>query len=200
MRKGKTVDEYILADESWQKELILVRSILKDTELKENIKWSAPSYGIDGKNVIGMAAFKNHIAVWFYQGIFLKDTHKKLINAQEGITKANRQWRFESLKEIQENAAILKEYIEEAIQNQKQGKEVKPSKKKEVLIPVELKEALEKNPSIKEQFESLSQFKQREYAAHIGSAKQEATRLRRLQKAIPLIEQGLGLNDKYRSC
>lgn len=200
MRKGKTVDEYILADESWQQELILLRSILNDTELKESIKWSAPSYGINGKNVIGMAAFKNHIAVWFYQGIFLKDPNKKLINAQEDKTKANRQWRFKSVEEIQENAAILKEYIEEAIENQKQGKEIKPTKHKEVVIPIELMEAMEKNHVLKQQFESLSPFKQREYAEHIGSAKQEATRLRRLQKAIDMIEMGIGLNDKYRNC
>jgi len=147
-----------------------------------------------------MAAFKNHIGIWFYQGIFMKDPHKKLINAQENKTKANRQWRFESLEEIQENAAILKEYIEEAIENQKQGKEIKPTKYKEAVIPVELKEVLDKNHVLKEQFESLSQFKQREYAQHVGSAKQETTRIRRLQKIIPMIEMGMGLNDKYRNC
>lgn len=200
MRKGSTVDEYILADESWQHELILLRSILNDSELEESIKWSAPSYGIGSKNVIGMAAFKNHVGVWFYQGIFLKDPRKKLINAQEDKTKANRQWRFKSLEEIQDNAVILKEYIEEAIENSKQGKEVKPTKKKEVVIPIELKEAFEKNHLLKEQFESLSKYKRWEYANHVGSAKQEATRLRRLQKVIPMIEMGIGLNDKYRNC
>ncbi len=200
MRKGSTVDEYILADESWQKELILLRSILNDSELEESIKWSAPSYGIDGKNVIGMAAFKKHVGVWFYQGVFLKDPHKKLLNAVEGKTKANRQWRFESIEDIEKNAVILTEYIEEAIENQKQGKEVKPTRNKELVIPIELKEAIDKNHVLKEQFESLSQFKQREYANHVGSAKQEATRLRRLQKVIPMIEMGIGLNDKYRVC
>lgn len=200
MRKGTTVDEYILTDESWQEELILLRSILNDSELEESIKWSAPSYGIKGKNVIGMAAFKKHVGVWFYQGIFLKDPYKKLMNAGEEKTKANRQWRFTSLREIEENAAFLKEYIEEAIENSKQGKEIKPTKQKELLIPIELKEALDKNHILKEQFESLSPFKRREYAQHVGSAKQETTRLRRLQKVIPLIELGMGLNDKYRDC
>lgn len=200
MRKGSTVDEYILADEKWQQELTLLRNILNDSELEETIKWGAPSYGINGKNVIGMAAFKNHIAVWFYLGIFLKDPHKKLMNAQEKVTKANRQWRFVSLTEIEDNAVILKEYIEEAIENSKQGKEIKPTKYKEVVIPIELEEAFDKNHVLKEQFESLSKFKQREFAEHVGSAKQEATRLRRLQKVIPMIELGLGLNDKYRDC
>lgn len=200
MRKGSTVDEYILADESWQEELILLRSILNDSELVESIKWSAPSYGINEKNVIGMAAFKNHVGLWFYQGIFLKDPQKKLMNAGEGKTKANRQWRFKFLDEIQENAEILKAYIEEAIENIKQGKEIKPTKHKEVLIPIELKEAFDKNHVLKEQFESLSQFKQREYANHVSSAKQESTRIRRLQKVIPMIELGIGLNDKYRNC
>lgn len=200
MRKGSTVDEYILADEKWQQELILLRSILNETVLKESIKWSAPSYAINGKNVIGMAAFKNHIGIWFYQGIFLKDEQKKLMNAQEGKTKANRQWRFESLEDIKENAAILKLYIEEAIENQKQGKELKPSTKKELLLPIELKEAFEKNPSLKESFEALSPGKKREYAEHVGSAKRAATRLSRLEKIVPMIEAGIGLYDKYKNC
>lgn len=200
MRKGNTVDEYILADEKWQKELILLRTILNETALEESIKWSAPSYGINGKNVIGVAAFKNHIGFWFYQGVFLKDPHKKLMNAHEGKTKANRQWRFNALEEIQENVQILIEYIEEAIENQRLGKEIKPNKNKEVLVSVELKEAMENNHVLKAQFESLSKFKQREYANHVGSAKQEATRLRRLKKVMPMIEAGLGLNDKYRNC
>ncbi len=200
MRKGKTVEEYILVDEKWQSELLLLREIILESELDETIKWGCPVYTIIGKNVLGVAAFKNYVGVWFYQGVFLKDEARKLFNAQDGKTKALRQWRFSSLSEIQESNETLKLYIEEAIENQRLGKEIKPSKKKEVLLPAELKEALGNNSILKEQYESLSQSKQREYAEYVGSAKQEATRLRRLQKIIPMIEAGIGLNDKYRSC
>ncbi|NPD47343.1 MULTISPECIES: YdeI family protein [unclassified Lentimicrobium] len=200
MRKGNTVDEYILADERWQAELLLLREIIQDSELEETIKWGGPVYTINNKNVLGMAAFKNYVGMWFFQGVFLEDKFNKLLNAQEGKTNAMRQWRFSNLEDIEQDAKFIKIYIEEAIENQKQGKELKPSRKKEVLIPVELKEALEINHVLKERFESLSKYKQREYAQHVGSAKQEATRLRRLKKVIPMIEAGIGFNDKYRNC
>lgn len=200
MRKGNTVDEYILAEEKWQSELLLLREIIQDFEMVETIKWGGPVYTINNKNVLGMAAFKNDVRIWFFQGVFLEDKFNKLINAQEGKTNAMRQWRFSALEDIAQNAKVIQIYIEEAIENQKQGKQLKPSRKKEVLIPVELKEALEKNHVLKEQFESLSKYKQGEYANHVGSAKQEATRLRRLKKIIPMIESGVGFNDKYRNC
>lgn len=200
MRKGSTVDEYILADEKWQSELLLLREIIHDSEMKETIKWGGPVYTINNKNVLGMAAFKNYVGIWFFQGVFLEDKFNKLFNAQEGKTNAMRQWRFSTLEDIEQNAKFIQVYIEEAIENQKQGKQLKPSRKKEVLIPVELKEALEKNHVLKERFESLSKYKQGEYANHVGSAKQETTRLRRLKKVIPMIEAGMGFNDKYRNC
>ncbi|MCG8575994.1 MAG: YdeI/OmpD-associated family protein, partial [Flavobacteriales bacterium] len=106
-----------------------------------------------------------------------------------------RQWRFSKMEEIE--ADLLKEYLLEAIQNQKDGKMIKVEPKK-VEIPAELKDALAKMPELKVKFEALTPGKQKEYSEHIGSAKQEKTRLSRLDKSIPLILEGKGLNDKYR--
>jgi len=94
--------------------------------------------------VVGLGAFKSHAGLWFFQGALLNDTHGKLINAQEGQTKALRQWRFQSMAEIDEK--LVKLYVEEAVQNQKEGKAIKPDRNKPLIIPYELITALSENP------------------------------------------------------
>lgn len=107
--------------------------------------------------------------------------------------------RFESINEI--DKSIVMSYIKEAIENQKLGKELKPERsKKETIIPKELKGLLSKNKDLKASFESLSPYKQREYCDYIDNAKREATKHNRLDKIIPMILKGIGLNDKYRNC
>lgn len=195
MIRGKTVDEYIAKHNEWQELLEKLRSIMLTTELEETIKWGAPVYTIDSKNVLGLGAFKSYGGIWFYQGVFLKDPQQKLINAQEGTTKALQQWRFSSVDEVDEK--IVKAYVLEAIENQKQGKELKPEKK-QVPVPNELKTALKTDPNLKRAFESLTPGKQREYSEYIDSAKQEKTRLSHLDKITPMILDGVGLNDHYK--
>ncbi len=192
------VTAYIEKDEHWKKELTKLRTILKKTTLEETIKWGAPVYVAHGKNVLAIAGFKNHCCIWFFQGVFLKDPNKKLINAQKGKTKALRQWRFESFDEIDESIVLA--YAIEAIANAKAGKEIKPEKSKKIELPVELKEAFKKNAALKQNFDALTPYKQKEYKEHIGSAKQEKTRRNRLEKCIPIILEGKGLNDKYKNC
>lgn len=199
MIKIHSVEEYIERETQWQKELELIRKILLSTELEEAVKWSMPTYCINGKNVLGIGAFKHHFCIWFHQGVFLKDEHQLLHNAQENKTKAMRQMRFESKSDIDKNVVL--QYVLEAIENQKAGKEIKPNRaKKELNIPTELSERFKKDTELHTAFNVLTPGKQHEYADHIGSAKQEATRLRRLDKAIPMILSGVGLHDKYKNC
>lgn len=198
MTDSEKVSAYITKHENWSKELSLLRGLFQQTELLEEVKWGSPTYTLNGKLVAGFAAFKKHYAIWFHQGVFLKDPYGVLNNAQEGKTKALRQWRFESTDKIPEDHVLG--YLNEAIQNSFEGKELKPVRKKSVSLPHILKTALKEHLELKAAFEKLTPGKQRDYAEHIGSAKQEVTRQRRLQKAIPLILEGVGLYDKYKSC
>ena len=143
-----------------------------------------------------MGAFKSYVGIWFFQGAFLKDPHKKLINAQEGKTKALRQLRFASNEEL--DYELVKEYVSEAIQNQEEGKEIKPEKNKPLIIPDELEVNFELDKELKKCFEELTLSKQREYAAYISEAKREATKQNRIKKIIPMIKQKIGMSDKYR--
>jgi uncharacterized protein YdeI (YjbR/CyaY-like superfamily) len=197
MKTFVTVDEYILSTEHWRESLDLLRSIILSAGLNETLKWGAPVYTSDSKNITGMAAFKNYVAVWFYQGALLRDEKKMLVNAQEGVTKALRQWRFESIDEIARNSDLLKKYILEAIENEKQGKKIKPAKDKPVIIPEELQKEFNSHPELQVRFDRLNLSRRRDFAEYISLAKQQDTKQKRLEKIIPMIMQGVGLNDKY---
>ncbi|MEC3907387.1 DUF1801 domain-containing protein [Tamlana sp. 2201CG12-4] len=198
MKKVHSVEDYIESQPHYAEALELLRSIILSTELEETIKWSAPVYTLKNKNVLSIGAFKNHFGVWFFNGVFLKDPKKLLKNAQDGKTKAMRQMRFETINDINKQTVLA--YIKEAIENQKLGKELKPDRsKKETIIPKELQEALDSNPELKSGFDSLSNYKQREYCEYIDSAKREATKQSRLQKIEPMILKNIGLNDKYKN-
>lgn len=196
MEMSKTIDEYLQKNLEWSKELNTLRELLLSTELKETVKWGFPVYTLDGKNVIGLGAFKGYAGIWFFQGSFLKDEMKVLINAQQGKTRGMRQWRFNSADNIDEENVLA--YIHEAILNQAAGKEIKPERKKPIEIPEELLAAIKEDTDLKESFKALSKSYQREYAEYIAEAKKQETRLRRVDKIIPMILVGQGLNDKYK--
>ena len=199
MQKIYSVEEYIDVNPHYCEELNIIRNIINQTELVETIKWSAPTYTLNGKNVVGFSAFKNHFGLWFFNGVFLKDEHGLLINAQENKTKALRQMRFTSKDQI--NKTIILAYVKEAIENQRLGKEIKPTRNtKTVEVPTELKRVFKTNKDVNNAFKALTSGKQREYCEYIASAKREATKHSRLEKILPMLLQGIGLNDKYKNC
>lgn len=195
MKMAKSVEEYIENQVKFGKALNRLRYIMLKTELIETVKWGMPTYTIKNKNVLGISAFKNHFGIWFFNGVFLSDPYNILINAQEGKTKALRQLRFSNIAEIDKN--IVLDYVSEAIENQKKGLELKPVKKP-LKIPEELALKLSENNELGEIFESLSSGKKKEFSEYIREAKREETKIKRLEKIIPMILNNIGLNDKYK--
>lgn len=196
MKSQKNVEDYLQKHAAWQELLTHLRDILRSTELKETVKWGMPVYTLNGKNVVGLGAFQSYAGLWFFNGALLKDEKEMLINAQKGKTKGMRQWRFQSVDEA--NEAIVRQYVEEAIENQRRGKEVKATSQKTLKIPEELLHTLEEHPDLKASFEGLTPGRQREYAEYIAEAKRADTRQRRLEKVLPMILAGKGLNDRYK--
>ena len=179
----------------WEEELLFLKSIIDKTELVETIKLGGPVYVFNKKNVVGIGGFKEYFTIWFFNGVFLKDEKKKLINAQEDKTKSLRQWRFTSKEEVNETEVLA--YILEAIENEKQGKIIKPSKK-ETIVSELLEKEMSQNKVLAEAFQKFSPYKQYEFLEYIETAKQEKTKLSRIEKVIPMILGNIGLNDKYR--
>lgn len=181
---------------TWLEELNYVKTLVEKTELTHHIKWGIDVYAYQSWNIIGIAPFKHFLGIWFYDGVFLNDSENNFINAQEGKTKALRQWRFTSLDEIKNSR--LENYIHEAIQNAKAGKHWIPEKTTTIEIPDILTKALENDNSFSSAFKALSLSKQKEFAEHIQQAKREQTQMDRLKKIKPLILGGKGLHDKYK--
>lgn len=198
MKTSASVEEFIAECGDWAEAMAVLRDLFLSSGLSETIKWGGPVYTFEDKNIVGMAAFKTYAGIWFYQGALLKDEKKKLVNAQEGVTKALRQWRFGSTKEIRSQSQTIVEYIAEAIINQQQGNEIKASKNKPVTIPAELEEVFAADPVLKSCFDLLSLTNRRDYAEYITTAKRPETRQERLKKIVPMILRVEGMNDKYK--
>ncbi|NNE75454.1 MAG: hypothetical protein HKN31_00070 [Pricia sp.] len=199
MDKSEKLEKYFNEEHQFKDAIAILRSLALKTDLKESFKWSFPTYTIDNKNVLAICKFKNHFGLWFFNGVFLEDEKNVLENAQEGKTQAMRQWKFFSEDEI--DTLAVSAYISEAIENQKKGIELRPNRKKKTetfQLPELLKKSLAKNPDLKKAFNELSPYKREEYSKYIAEAKQDKTKLSRLQKISPMIRNGKGLNDKYR--
>ncbi len=154
-----------------------------------------PVYTIGGKNVVGVGYFKSYTAIWFFQGALLQDAGSYLINAQEGKTKNLRQWRLNSVADL--NKDLISAYLLESIEKQKAGIEIKPQKNP-LFIPTELQSLFSSDTLLRDSFDELGFSQKREFAEYISGAKREHTKSRRIAKIIPMVLKGIGLNDKYR--
>lgn len=174
--------------------MTLLRKICLDCGLTEDYKWMHPCYTFQDKNIVLIHGFKDYCALLFHKGVLLKDTNKILIQQTEHV-QAARQIRFTNLKEIVEMESIIKTYIFEAIEVEKIGLEVKMKKTDEFQMPVEFKKTLANNFELRDAFEALTPGRQRGYLLYFSKAKQSKTRESRIEKCIPKIFKGKGLND-----
>ena len=198
MEKQEKLDKFYDEAHHFKNGVATLRKLAGACGLTETYKWSFPTYMIDDKNVIAISKFKTHFGVWFFNGVFLSDPNEVLENAQEGKTKAMRHWKFSDLEEI--NVKGVTAYINEAIENQKKGIQLKVTKKLKgkIEVPPLLSQEFNKNPELKDAFNKLTYSKQREYIEYLANAKQEKTKLSRLIKIVPLILEDKGLNNIYR--
>ena len=180
--------------ERWEAEIEEMRRVLAGFEMTEECKWGKPTYTVDGKNVVIMQGFKEYFALGFFQGALLEDSKKILV--QLGKTHAARVMKFTSAKEIKANASIIKSYVREAIAVEKSGQRMEPKKTSDYPVPPELTARLKKDPRFKRAFEALTPGRRRSYLYHFAAAKQSATRVSRIEKAMPAIFEGKGYLER----
>ena len=188
------VDFYFSKAKKWQEEIKKLRTIILDCQLTEELKWGVPCYSFKKSNVVLIHVFKEYCALLFIKGALLKDASGILIQQTENV-QAARQIRFTGVKEINEMEAILKAYIYEAIEVEKAGLKVDLKKTSEFTISEEFQNKLDKIPDLKTAFDALSPGRQRAYILYFSAPKQSKTRESRVEKCIPQILDGLGLND-----
>ncbi|WP_029272358.1 YdeI family protein [Flavobacterium sp. KJJ] len=188
------VDFYFNKDQKWQEELEQLRIIALDCQLTEELKWGNPCYMYQKGNIVLIHAFKEYCAFLFFKGALLKDTNGIMIQQTENV-QAARQIRFTDVKEIIELKEVLKMYIYEAIEIEKAGLKVDLKKTTEFAVSEEFQKKLDEDFNLKKAFESLTPGRQRAYLLHFSQPKQSKTRESRVEKYIPLILEGKGLND-----
>lgn len=189
------VDFFFDKASQWQKEYEQLREIILDTGLTEELKWGCPCYSYEGSNIVLIHGFKEYCAVLFMKGALLNDPKGILIQQTENVQSA-RQARFRGVKEITRLKPSLKAYIYEAIEVEKAGLKVKLKKTKEYPIPEEFQKKLTKSAALRKAFEALTPGRQRGYLLYFSAAKQPKTRDSRVEKCIPLILDGKGLEDE----
>ena len=188
------VDFFFDKAQQWKKEFEQLRTVLLSCGLDEVLKWGQACYSYEGKNVVLIHGFKEYCALLFFKGALLNDPKGILVQQTENV-QAARQIRFTNAKEITKLAATLKAYVYEAIEVEKAGLKVKLKKTTEFPMPDEFKARLNKTKALKTAFEALTPGRQRAYLLHFAQAKQAKTREARIDKYIPQIMKGKGLND-----
>jgi uncharacterized protein YdeI (YjbR/CyaY-like superfamily) len=194
-RMNPKVDEYLDNAEVWQDEFRALRKIIHDFELTEEVKWRLPCYTLNKGNVVIIQGFKDYCAMMFFKGALLKDPEGLLVKPGKS-TQAGRQIRFTNVREIVDMEGTLKAYIHEAIEVEKAGLKVKLKATSEYEVPEEFQARLDESPALKTAFEALTPGRQRAYLHFFSTAKQSKTRISRVEKSIPKILEGRGLNDR----
>jgi uncharacterized protein YdeI (YjbR/CyaY-like superfamily) len=189
------VDFYFNKAGKWQEELEQLRIIILDCGLTEELKWGCPCYTFQESNIVLIHVFKEYCALLFFKGALLNNAHGILIQQTENV-QAARQIRFTNVHEIVEMKPILKAYIFEAIEVEKAGLKVILKKTAEFAVSEEFQHKLDKIPALKTAFEALTPGRQRAYMLHFSTPKQSKTRESRVEKYIPQILSGKGLNDE----
>ena len=193
-RMNPKVDFFFNKAKEWQEEFEKLRMIILDCGLTEELKWGCPCYTLEKSNIVLIHGFKEYCALLFFKGALLKDPKDILIQQTENV-QAGRQIRFTNAREIVKMKTVLKAYVHEAIEVEKAGLKVPLKKTKEFNIPEEFQNRLNKNPALKKAFNALTPGRQRAYLLYFSAPKQSKTREARVEKSMPQILNGKGLND-----
>ena len=190
-----SVDPWFAKAKAWREEIARLREILLECDLGEELKWGKPTYTADGANIVLIMPLKETCTLLFMKGALLKDAKGLLVQPGENSQSA-RQMRFTSASEITKLRTAIRSYVKEAVELEKSGAKVDFKKSEDLVYPKEFQDKLDRNSALREAFFALTPGRQRQYHLHFTGAKQAATRESRVEKAIPLIFDGMGLNDR----
>ena len=188
------VDAFLRREKTWASEFRKLREIILDCGLTEELKWGVPCYTVEKRNIVLMHGFNDYCALLFIKGALLQDAEGILIQQTANVQSA-RQIRFTSARQIVKMKTILKGYIRQAIEVEKDGLKVRFKKTSEFAVPKEFQNKLDANPGLKKAFKALTPGRQRAYLFYFSGAKQSKTRESRVEKCVQQILIGKGLND-----
>jgi uncharacterized protein YdeI (YjbR/CyaY-like superfamily) len=193
MQDVPDVDAYLDVSERWHDEVVALRPILVASGLDERIRWGKPCYALGDANVVIVQEFADHLALMFFKGVLLDDP-ADVLEDQGPNTHAAKRMTFRSVDEVQQRAELVASYVAAAIEVERAGTPLPP--RPELELAPELQERLASDPELAAAFDELTPGRQREYNLHVTSAKQPATRERRIDAIAPRILEGRGLRDR----
>ena len=193
-RMNPKVDWFFTKGTAWQEEFEKLRNVVLDCGLTEELKWGCPCYSFEKRNIVLIHGFKEYCALLFFKGALLNDADGILVQQTKNV-QASRQIRFSDVREIVKLKPVLKAYIYEAIEVEKAGLKVPLKKTKEFSMPEEFQNKLNENRPLKKAFNALTPGRQRGYLLYFSAPKQSKTRESRVEKCMPQILNGKGLND-----
>ena len=188
------VDWFFKKPTKWQAAYEVLRMLILDCGITEELKWGCPCYTVGKSNIVLIHGFKHYCALLFMQGALLKDPKKILVQQTENVQSA-RQIRFISVDEILKNKSVIKSYVKEAIQLDKAGLKTPLKKTSEYKMPAEFQAVLDDMPELQRSFHALTPGRQRGYLLYFSAAKQAKTRESRIEKYLQKILDGKGLDD-----
>lgn len=191
---NSSVDWFFNKETKWRDSYNLLREIITPLGLTEELKWGCPCYTLNKNNVFLIHGFKDYCAILFMKGALLKDPKKLLIQQTENV-QAARQIRFKSYDEVVKHKSIIKSYLKDAISVEKSGAKVELKKTNEFKMVEEFKNVLNEMSDVKSAFYALTPGRQRGYLLYFSAAKQSKTIEARIEKCIPKILDGKGLED-----
>ena len=186
---SEKVDAYIAKQQPFAQPILnhvraLVHKALPDCE--EAIKWGMPYFVVNGKNAVGMAAFKKHASV-----LVCSDE-----SAGGGMGNFGK---LTSVDELPSDDELMAQFRESAIAVQS-PKTSQPKPKPEIPMPDDFASALAETPNAQQVFDSFTDAQRRDYLDWVTSAKREATRAKRIATAVEWIGEGKKRNWKYENC
>jgi uncharacterized protein YdeI (YjbR/CyaY-like superfamily) len=187
------IDAFVSRAKNWQGEIQALRSMLRDCGLDEELKWGKPCFMFEGRNVAIIQPFKEHCSLMFFKGALIQDTHS-LLRSQGGNTQSAMRLEFTSKDQIKK--AVVKTYVKQAIAVEKAGLNVDFNARRELELPEELTQILNKDSKLAKAFHALTPGRRRGFVLHFTGAKQSKTRTARIEKCIPKILAGKGMNDR----
>ncbi len=191
---NKRVDVALSKESRWPKEMTELRKIALASGLTEELKWGQPCYTLNGKNVFLIHGFKEYFAILFMKGVIMKDP-KKILFQQTLNVQGPRQIRMANMAQLKKLKPVIVSYIKEAINIEESGAQVPLKKASEFEIPEEILKTMKKISGLTPAFKKLTPGRQRGYLLFFTGAKQEATRIARIEKSAPRILAGKGLTD-----
>lgn len=193
MTKDPRIDAYIAKAAPFAQPILahvraLVHRALPGAE--ETIKWGMPHFTVDGRNVIGLAAFKAHAAVVIH--------HEERTGSEDGKGGMGALGKLQSLADLPTDDELIARF--QARPAALAQPKAKRASKPELPVPSDLTKALDASSAARATFDGFAPSHRREYVEWILDAKRDETRARRVAQTVEWLAEGRKRNWKYENC